>query len=363
MQGVPGFHGEPLGPLSDRSMNLPEASTPVRTKLIRAAIVVVAAAVVLLAYLLVAQRTQPDPAVHVAPKELLKTPLTGSDPFSDQYVKELKRYYGATISEKGTQASLVGLRDYFVAMQSDKGASRFRALLRRAFPDHAGDIMETLAKLDQYDRWLEDNRDMLLRMGPEERLDALWKKRMELFGEDAREIWSGEMLATEARRAKVQDTLAALNDADGTTMDDKLDLYRAVIHETYENTPEGYVLEHKELLSKVFFSIDAVQDELKRMSPGQRRQEVNRIRRNMGMTDEQIDAMAKRDADRELRWEIGMQYMKDRDAAEQVYQGPELVEKLKELREQYFDDEAGTIELEEKDGFFRFKRPHIYGRN
>ncbi len=40
-----------------------------------------------------------------------------------------------------------------------------------------------------------------------------------------------------------------------------------------------------------------------------------------------------------------------------------LEERLDNLREQYFDDEANTTALEEKDGFLRFKRPDIYGRN
>jgi hypothetical protein len=83
----------------------------------------------------------------------------------------------------------------------------------------------------------------------------------------------------------------------------------------------------------------------------------------MGFSDQQIETMARRDADNTLRWETGLQYMKEREAVVQQYNGPEQEEKLKVLREQYFDDEAKTIELEEKDDFYRFKRPHIYGRN
>jgi hypothetical protein len=46
------------------------------------------------------------------------------------------------------------------------------------------------------------------------------------------------------------------------------------------------------------------------------------------------------------------------------FKGPEREEKLKALREKYFQDEANTIEREEEnDNFFRFERPHIYGRN
>jgi hypothetical protein len=46
------------------------------------------------------------------------------------------------------------------------------------------------------------------------------------------------------------------------------------------------------------------------------------------------------------------------------FQGEQQKEKLKALRDQYFKDAAQTIQLEEeKDDFFRFKRPHISGRN
>jgi hypothetical protein len=146
-------------------------------------------------------------------------------------------------------------------------------------------------------------------------------------------------------------------------MDEKLEVYQDALRETYGNTPEKYILDQGPLLAKVFFSIDSVQEELKKMDPVQRQQEINRIRKKMGFTDEQIESMAKRDANNALRWDAGLQYMKDRDALMDQYEGQEREEKLKELREQYFSDEAKTIELEEKDGFFRFKRPHIYGRN
>jgi len=297
------------------------------------------------------------------PKELEKSPLTGTDPLSDQYVRELQKYYGATISEKSTQAALIGLRDYFAGSRGANGKALFYTVLKRAFPDHADAVMNTLDKLDRYNRWLMDNRKMLSGMSPEERVAALWEKRRELFGEDAEKIWSGEMLATEARKAKVQDTLAILNESGDTTMDEKIDVYQGALREAYEGTPERYILDQDNLLAKVFFSIDSVQEELKQMSPEKRQLEINRIRRKLGLTEQQVEAMAHRDADNALRWEAGLQYMKDREAVVQQYTGPEQEEKLNELREQYFDDEAKTIELEEKDDFFRFNRPHIYGRN
>jgi hypothetical protein len=83
----------------------------------------------------------------------------------------------------------------------------------------------------------------------------------------------------------------------------------------------------------------------------------------MGSSEEQVERMAARDADNERRWQVGYQYMEKRDEAVKLYQGAELEERLDALRQQYFGNEANTIALEEKDNFFRFKRPRIYGRN
>jgi ribosomal protein L29 len=287
----------------------------------------------------------------------------GGDAFSDRVVDELRKYYGKTISEKNTQASIIGVRDLVVGTHPANGKELFSTILQRAFPDYTGDIMETLDKMDRYNRWLEDNRERIARMTATERAAFLWEKRKELFGDDAERIWSGEMLATEARNAKVQDAIVMLNESGDLSIEEKADEYRHILHETYEGSPEEYILDQTHLLSKIFFSMDSVQDELKRMSPEERQAEIDRVRREMGLTEEQVESMARRDADNERRWETGLMYMEERERIVGESDGHEREERLRLLREEYFDDEAGTIELEEKDGFFRFKRPRIYGRN
>ncbi|HPC47388.1 MAG TPA: hypothetical protein PLW83_05040 [Deltaproteobacteria bacterium] len=324
-----------------------------------AAVIAASAAVVLVVR---ARHDAPPLAKDASSLRLPGSPSATASPFGKEYVKELRKYYGASIGKRSTQAALIGLRDYFASMGA-QGAETFAGLVRQAFPEEAGRIMETIAKLDLYERWLRDNRKILLAMSPEERLDKLWRKRTELFGDEAREIWTGEMLATEARMSKVRETLETLNEADGSTMEEKLEVFTGVLEQTYGGTPESFVLEQKDILSKVFFSIDSVQEDLKRLDPVSRQERINAIRRKMGFTEEQVASMARRDADRELRWQTGLRYMEDRDELTRTFQGEELERKLRELRERYFDDEALTIELEEKDGFFRFKRPRIYGRN
>jgi len=330
-------------------------------KISGAALGIIALAAVLVFFIM--RQGAPAPSQTAMPALLTHTQLTGQDPLSDQFVRELQKYYGKTIAEVATQASLYELRKSFIGSHPDKGRELFFSLLKRAFPGYALAIMTTLDKLDAYNRWLADNKAMLSGMSATERLAAMQKKRKELFGDDAGKIWSGEELATESRKAKVQDALAYLNQTRDMTMDERIEVYQGALQETYANTPERFILDQGPLLAKVFFSMDAVQNELKQMNPRERQEEINRIRKKMGFTDRQVERMAKRDADNELRWEAGLNYMKDREAVVKQYSGAQQEDRLKELREQYFDDEANTIEREEQADFFRFRRPHIYGRN
>ena len=321
------------------------------------------ASIIVLCYFLITSDTDDRPVQNIIQKAGEKPPLAASDTFSDRIVNELQKYYGKTISEKSTQASLIGIRDIVMGTRPANGKAFFYTILKRAFPNYADEIMTTLDKLDQYNRWLDDNNKMLSQMTAAERAAALWEKRRELFGDDAEKIWTGEMLATEARKEKVKDTLAVLNKSDDMTIDEKMEVYQGVLRDTYKGTPEEFILDQNYILSKVFFSIDSIQDELKKMNPEQRQQEMNNIRRKMGFTEQDIEQLAGLDADRDRRWDIGLMYMQEREDIVQEFEGPEQEAKLNELREKYFQDEANTIQLEEKDNFFRFKRPRIYGRN
>ena len=293
----------------------------------------------------------------------LPPPKNQAMTFDDQLVKELRKYYGRSIAEKSTQASLFGIRKSILGSRARDGKQFFYHILKQAFPDHADDIMNTLEKLDAYDRWVSDNEPMLSEMSATERAAALWEQRRELFGDVAEELWADEMLATDARKAKVLDTLAALNTSTDKNINEKLEMYKGALQKAYEGSPEEYLLDQKDLLTKMFFSMDSVQDKLKQMSPDQRQQEMNKIRREMGLTQEQIEAMGQLDQDREQRWSTGFKYVQERENVVRGFEGPEREEKLKALREKYFRDEANTIALEEKDGFFRFERQRVYGRN
>ncbi len=231
-------------------------------------------------------------------------------------------------------------------------------------PDLADQIQMTLDKFDLYHQWLMENDAVLAQMNIEERMAALWKKRIELFGEDAKEIWIDEVMATDSRKGKMLDTLDFINESPDMSMNERLKLYKDTLEETYKGTPEQYFLDQKPILAKIFFSIDSVQDNLKQMSPEQRQMTINSIRKDMGFTEKMIQDMEEIDADNNRRWDVGLTYMEERRRVVEQYQGEQQKEKIQELREKYFGEEAPSIQAEEEnDDFFRFERPRYYGRN
>jgi len=281
----------------------------------------------------------------------------------DRLVAELQQYYANTISEKSTQALLFRFKNFITGLYPKDGEKRFYAILKRAFPDLADEIMLTLQKMEQYNKWLDENKRAIFGLNDLEKQGMLWQKRRDLFGDDADIIWSEEVLAYEKRKQEMKDTLRMLDGSNDTTIDEKLAVFKGTLSQAYEGSPEAYILESTDMLAKVFFGIDSVQEELYALKPDRRKQEIARIRQEMGYTSDQIAELEARDDYRNRRWENGLNYMQERDRIVDEYAGAELDEQLRILREKYFKHEAKTIKLEEKDGFFRYERQRIYGRN
>jgi hypothetical protein len=217
--------------------------------------------------------------------------------------------------------------------------------------------------MEKYLLWEKENQVRLAKMDYLQRERLLWEKRQEFFGDDAGNIWSEEVIEREQRKEKVKQTIALLNDAYETSIDDKLEDYQEALEAAYGKSPESYILQNKDLLSKVFFGLNSVQDELSQMDEEQRQEALKSLRRKLGYSEAQLEQLEKIDDKRNKRWKNGLAYMNERDMLAQTTQGSELENKLKLLREKYFKHEAKTIELEEKSDFYRYARTRVYGRN
>lgn len=165
--------------------------------------------------------------------------------------------------------------------------------------------------------------------------------------------------AEEAARAGV---IAAAQAAD-EPLEMRVHLYLAALQGALEASGDEALLVHRSLWTEHFLRIEAVQQELASLAPGARESALASIRREMGFDPEQIESLAERDAVRNARWRLGLAYMEERRRLEATWSGEALEEELAQLRERTFGHEARTIALEEADGFFRFERPRVYGRN
>jgi hypothetical protein len=117
------------------------------------------------------------------------------------------------------------------------------------------------------------------------------------------------------------------------------------------------------MLAELFLRMEPVQRELAAQSPAARANTLAHIRRELGFDEAAIARMAAIDERREARWQDGLAYMQERARVAAAFEGAAREAELRALREEWFGPEAATIEAEERDGFFRFERPRVYGRN
>lgn len=280
----------------------------------------------------------------------------------DQLAVHLLETYGETILDKRVQVGLLKERDALLSRFPEQGLALFEAALRHAFPDLADTILGLMAQMAEYDAWLEANATPLAQLGLLEREGTLWQKRQALFGKDALEIWSDEQQAMAAKKEATRQVLSRLNEDTQLSLDEKLYQLQSGLTEIYDGGMEKLGMDAG-LLGAVFFGLDSVQKALTDLPAERRQQEINRVRRQLGYSEAQIERLAERDAKRNQRWEKGLAYM---DARRELDARPESAEKdqaLQRLREEHFGFEAKTIALEERDGFYRFERPRLYGRN
>jgi len=165
----------------------------------------------------------------------------------------------------------------------------------------------------------------------------------------------------QARAERVRETLANL--PEDAPLGYQLEAYTNALKDNLGNLPIPEFAEKKDMLAEAFLWTDSVQKQFAAMSPSNRQTELNFIRRELGYTDAEVKELARRDAARDARWQNGLVYTKERHRAAANLDGETLRKELDRLRERYFGAEAATIAAEERDGFFRYETPRIYGRN
>lgn len=280
-------------------------------------------------------------------------------------IEQLKTEFAETIHELPFQISLKDLkRDLIKTHGESKGREMFEYILRSAFPELADEILANVRLIDQYDEWLAENLLALGEMDANERQLEVWKKRREIFGDAAEQIWSELQPSKEDRQVAVNTTMEVLDKSENMPLATKAKLLLQSYENNYLGTIEDIAFDARGVLSQAFFSLESVQQELHDLDEKDRLQKMAEVRKELGFSDENIAVLAALDKKNNEQWDNGYAYMTEREKLLANTTEGDRETELHKLREKYFSNNANTIKLEEEDlGLFRFDRPRIYGRN
>ena len=116
--------------------------------------------------------------------------------------------------------------------------------------------------------------------------------------------------------------------------------------------------------TEMFLRLDAIQEHLAEMPSTERFYSLDQIRKGFGYSSEDRQRLSAIDRYKEAKWVNGEEYMEARDELiAQELDSKALAAALAQLRVQFFGVDAPTIQVEEDEGFFRFNRPRVYGKN
>jgi hypothetical protein len=275
-------------------------------------------------------------------------------------VEHLQAEYGAGIEHPSVQMRMIeALMRHFQERNPGNWQEALLAAVRAAFPELYDQIAALLRNRLEYEAWMDENRARLNGMDSAARREALRQAREDRFGQQvAEELW-----ASEIKNRAVGDALAALDARDGTSVTDKLSMYRQSLAGVYGADVDAYLERHRHQAMTRFFDLSSVQQELSAMAPEQRHQTMRELRKGMGLDEESLARWDDLDRSRDQRWDSGARYMAERAALAETYSGAELEQRVHELRVRYFGGEAETIRNEEQSGFFRFERERRWGRD
>lgn len=292
----------------------------------------------------------------------LASSVEDHETFETELIAKLQSTYGARIQALNVQASLINVKQYVLKYDPLEGEERFSRIIYAAFPKYADSILSIIARLEIYNNWIVENQTMLTELPDQAQKGMVWEKRRELFGDDAEIIWADELAELSQKQTKMHDIFSQLDQSEGMSIDETLYQLRTAISENQEGSVQE-MFANGGKVAHAFFGLESVQKTLKSLSSDDRQFEINKVRRELGYSEEQIAKQQEKDEKRNKSWDNGLQYMSERSVLMDTLSEADLPTALNALREKYFQQDAITIEKEEASEFWRFNRPRKYGNN
>lgn len=285
--------------------------------------------------------------------------LSGFDEREAAIIRQLRDKYGPRIGPVPLRLEvLANLRDLLQKLYPEDWQRRLLRILAAAFPEVAQELLDLYARLLRYEDWLRDVLPQMTFESPAARQQAVWAKRVELFGDAAYEVW-----AYERREEKLRETLQALS-ASTAPLADKGRAYVQALRDTYGDAVIGPDAPRRTQNMVRFLELEGVQKDLKALAPAERRAALREFRAAMGLDEAALTRWDALDVERDTVRSAGETYMAQRAKLEALPPGPERDAQLHALQDRLFGPaEATFIRNEEASGYYRFKTPQTLGVN
>lgn len=285
--------------------------------------------------------------------------LSGFDERERAIIQQLRTKYGTRIAGVALQVQVIAnLMDLLQKLYPGDWENRLLRILAAAFPQQAAELRDRYDALRHYNAWLKDGWPQLTFPDRESRQQALWDKRISLFGEAAYEIW-----ALERREEKLAATLKELATSTAP-LQDKTATYIAGLRKTYGDHIIGPNAPHLTQNMTRFLTLDSVQRDLRSLPAEKRRETLRDFRKDMGLDAPALERWDQLDSERDTSRSTGSIYMGERARLESQYQGVEREQQITALQNRLFGEtEAQILRNEEASGYFRFRTPQSFGVN
>lgn len=230
------------------------------------------------------------------------------------------------------------------------------AFLRFAFPDRSAELIKKFHALQEYEAWLESLKNTMKFASQEERRQAMWDKRVALFGEEAYQIFEAAL-----KTEKFEEKMNALAASTGS-FEEKQQQYFDSLRDVFGPQAVTPDAQHKAQKMVNFLNLDNVQQDLRSMPAQQQAAALRSFRVQMGLDEAALARWEALDAQRAQNRATGEKYMSMRSTMTQQFSGAELESRLTSLRDELFGKEDATaIRNEELSGFYRFHEPQKIG--
>jgi hypothetical protein len=282
----------------------------------------------------------------------------------NKLIKTFTERYANKLDSKRARIKLLGgLLKHFKRRYPDDWEERIKDVLLRAFPNYYDILIKDLEKTEEYYAFIKNNRS-LEGLDPADRMDIVWSKRKDIFGEDYKAIWNQEI-----NKMKIITSLSNIDLRKDLSLEKKLDSYKDSVGSLHtkegdkaEGLNESDITVRTMNLTDQFLDLPSVQDSLDKMKPVERKKALRDIRTGMGLDLEAVSRLEAVDNIREQLWENSSKYTIEKEKIVKKYSGDLQTEKLDEIRKKYFGEFAEEIKAEEETlKYYRFMKPQKWG--